>query len=78
MYHTLALALPDQLEKKADEEEEPMDTADDDDLAADDDLMADDDLADDDDLAADQDDGGAMQVPKIKFGAGLKIAGFAR
>jgi len=78
MYHTLALALPDQLEKKEDEEEEPMDTADDDDLAADDDLMADDDLADDDDLAADQDDGGAMQVPKIKFGAGLKIAGFAK
>merc|ERR1711974_37468 len=83
MYHTLAVALPDQLEKKEWEEEEPMDTADadladDDDLAADDDLMADDDLADDDDLAAEQDDGGAVPVPKVKFGAGLKIAVFAK
>merc|ERR1712192_161044 len=81
MYHTLALALPDQLEKKKKEdeyEEEAMDTADDNDLAADDDLMADDDLADDDDLAADQDEGGSVPAPKIKFGAGLRIAGFAK
>merc|ERR1712181_46522 len=66
MYHTLALALPDQLEKKKKEdeyEEEAMDTADDNDLAADDDLMADDDLADDDDLAADQDEGGSVPAP---------------
>merc|ERR1712192_286895 len=82
MYHTLALALPDQLEEKKkeeEEEEEAMDTGDGDDLAADDDLMADnDDLADDDDLAADQDDGKAMPAPKIKFGSGLRIAGFAK
>merc|ERR1712192_120499 len=81
IYHTLALALPDQLEKKKEDEdeekEEAMDTADDDDLAADDDLMADNDL-DDDDLAADQDDGGAMPAPKIKFGSGLRIAVFAK
>merc|ERR1712192_340869 len=79
MYHTLALALPDQLEEKKkeeEEEEEAMDTADDDDLAADDDLMADDDLADDDDLAADQVDD--LPAPKIKFGSGLRIAGFAK
>merc|ERR1712181_76903 len=83
MYHTLALALPDQLEKNKEdeEEEEAMDTADDDlaaddDLVADDDLMADDDLADDDDLAAIQDDD--LPAPKIKFGSGLRIAGFAK
>merc|ERR1711974_223109 len=71
MYHTLAVALPDQLEKKEWEEEEPMDTADAD-------LADDGDLAADDDLAADQDDGGAVPVPKVKFGAGLKIAVFAK
>ena len=87
MYHTLALAMPEHLQKKDGEDEEAMETdafdegtnlAADEDLAADDDLMADEDLADDDDLAADEDGEEHLPVPKFKFGSGLKIAGFAR
>merc|ERR1712012_581299 len=80
MYHTLALAMPEQLQKKDGEDDEAMETDAFDqgtDLAADD-LMADEDLADDDDLAADEDGEEHLPVPKFKFGSGLKIAGFAR